>query len=495
MRERPGSRVQHAWREFLQTPTEARLSLAESRSGAEEGLVLFHACAVQVPAYRDFLRQHGVNPESVRTLRDLGVVPATTKENYIRPNPLPALCPGGTLSGTDFVAVSSGSTGEPTFWPRSLADEFGTTARFEQVLHDSFEADRRPTLAVVCFALGSWVGGMYTASCLRHLAAKGWPLLVVTPGSSRDEILRVVLALGGGFEQTILLGYPPFLKDVVDTGIARGMDWRRLRIRLVLAGEVFSEEWRALMGERTGADDVIRFAASLYGTADGGVLACETPLSITIRRWLARNPDAARELFGESRLPTLAQFDPGHRLIEAEDGRLLITGDGGVPLVRYNILDSGGVHAFDSLVGFLRIRGFDPLAQAGPRGFRRLPFVHVFGRSHFAVSFYGANVYPENVMVGLEQPEIRDWTTGRFVLRVVEDSDRNAVLSLVVERAQGVEEGDPAVLAHSVRLHLERLNSEFAHYVPPERRTPRVEFRPPGDPEFFPPGVKHRYTR
>ena len=83
------------------------------------------------------------------------------------------------------VAVSSGSTGQPTFWPRSVADELAIARRFEQVLRDSFRADERRTLAVVCFALGTWVGGMFTASCCRHLAARGYPLTVVTPGQQR----------------------------------------------------------------------------------------------------------------------------------------------------------------------------------------------------------------------------------------------------------------------------------------------------------------------
>ena len=32
-----------------------------------------------------------------------------------------------------------------------------------------------------------------------------------------------------------------------------------------------------------------------------------------------------------------------------------------------------------------------------------LPFAFVFGRANFTVSFFGANVYPENISVGLEQ--------------------------------------------------------------------------------------------
>ena len=45
------------------------------------------------------------------------------------------------------------------------------------------------------------------------------------------------------------------------------------------------------------------------------------------------------------------------------------------------------------------------------------------------------------------------------------------------------------------RTELPRLNSEFAHYVPATYQTPTVELRPAGDPEHFPPGVKHRYPR
>jgi hypothetical protein len=65
---------------------------------------------------------------------------------------------------------------------RAASDEVAIAARFEQIFYDSFHADTRPTLAVVCFALGTWVGGMYTTSCCRLLAAKGYPIIVISPG-------------------------------------------------------------------------------------------------------------------------------------------------------------------------------------------------------------------------------------------------------------------------------------------------------------------------
>src|SRR5213076_2315571 len=80
----------------------------------------------------------------------------------------------------------------------------------------------------------------------------------------------------------------------VDGGTARGIDWRPYRLKFVMAGEVVSEEWRTLVGERVGSDRPCYDSASLYGTADAGVLANETPLSICIRRFLAGNPAAAR---------------------------------------------------------------------------------------------------------------------------------------------------------------------------------------------------------
>lgn len=488
-----------AMRGFLETPLDTLLSRHAEQPIEEHALALFRSAAATVPAYAAFLEEHGVDPSAVGSLDDFRRLPLLTKENYLRRFPLAERCRGGRLEECDFVAVSSGSTGQPTVWPRFLSDEFGIAARFEQIFHDSFRADERRTLAVICFALGTWVGGMYTASCLRHLAAKGYPITLATPGNNKDEILRVVAELRPSFEQVVLCGYPPFLKDVVDTGRARGVEWARYGVKLVMAGEVFSEEWRALVGERAGMPSPCYDSASLYGTADAGVLANETPLSVCARRWLAEHPGAAAELFGEARLPTLAQYDPLSRLFEVHDGTLLFSGDNGVPLIRYHIADTGGLLGYDELLAFLRARGFDPLEALGPgaRGVRPLPFVYVFGRSHFTISYFGANIYPENVTIGLEQPGIKEWVTGKFVLESREDADRNRFLAVAVELAPGEAGGADRerAIAESIVAQLRRLNSEFANYVPAEYQLPRVVLRPTGDAEYFPVGVKHRYTR
>lgn len=485
---------------FIETSLDQRLAEHAAANAEQRVLQLFKRCAAEVPAYAQFLATKGVEPAAVVGFEQFRALPLMGKADYMQAYPLPERCFGGSLAGADRVAVSSGSTGQPTFWPRSAAYELDVASRFEQVFRDSFEADRRSTLAVVCFALGNWVGGLFTTSCCWHLARKGYPMMVATPGNNKAEIFRVVRELAPHFEQTVLLGYPPFVKDVIDAGIAEGLDWPAYRPKLVFAGEVFSEEWRELVGGRIGSRSPCFDSASLYGTADGGVLGNETPFSIAIRRWLARHPDAARQLFGESRLPTLVQYDPCSRFFEEHQGTLVVSGENSVPLLRYHIADKGGIVAFDAMWNFLKSHGVEtPDALGLPADFqpRELPFVYVFGRADFTVSFYGANIYPENVAVGLEQAGIMGSVTGKFVLQVSENADGDKSLRVAVELLPGVAADDnlSSAIARSIREQLLRLNSEFAHYTPSERQLPEISLHAFADPEYFPTGVKHRYTR
>src|SRR3954466_16068950 len=99
---------------------------------------LFHRVAGSVPAYREFLDEHGVDPAAVRGYPDFARLPLLTKDNYLRRHPLPRLCRDGRLPDCDMIAVSSGSTGTPTFWPRTGIDELAVTDRFEEVFVAGF---------------------------------------------------------------------------------------------------------------------------------------------------------------------------------------------------------------------------------------------------------------------------------------------------------------------------------------------------------------------
>ena len=490
-----------AFDHFRKNSLDELLSPGENSDGLPEALALLRRAADGVPAYGAMLKAAGLSPADTHDAGDFAKLPLLNKENYVRRFPLEALVDGGDLATCDFFAVSSGSTGEPTLWPRGLHHEFPIAVRFEQVLRDNFRAHERRTLAVVCFALGSWVGGMYTTSCLRWIAAKGYPLLIVTPGNKIDEILRVVKRLAPDFEQTVLFGYPPFLKEVVDAGRLEKLDWGKFNVRLVTAGEVFSETWRDLVLERLEQDEGLNSIASLYGTADAGVLGNETPLSVAIRRFLSEKPEAAKALFGEERLPTLCQYDPTSRYFEVMDGgTLAFSGDNGAPLIRYHIADQGGIYSFEAMRAKLADYQFDPetaLAQAGLGRARRLPFVFVFGRANFTLSFFGANIFPETISLALEKPGLSRWTTGKFVMEVKEGLAERPRFTVAIELADK-EAADPTRIELAEREILDTLvthNSEYANYVSKDDQRPVVTLWSKGHPDYFPVGVKHRYSR
>lgn len=141
-------------------------------------------------------------------------------------------------------------------------------------------------------------------------------------------------------------------------------------------------------------------------------------------------------LFGESRLPTLAQYDPHNRFFEGHEGTQLFSGDSGVPLIRYHIADEGGVVSYDDMLAF-RARQ-SALRRPRPRGpphavrlrLRPLPFHgFVFRGEHLPGKRHG---WPR-------AGRCQRWLTGEFVLEVLEDADRDRHLGVTVELAPGQE--------------------------------------------------------
>jgi phenylacetate-CoA ligase len=129
-----------AYRHFVETDLNDLLSAGEQGDGSAAALALFHRVAVDVPAYGTFLADHGIDPDDIRTPAQFAALPLVTKANYVQKYPLSDICRGGRLTSCDMIAVSSGSTGTPTPWPRSVADEIAVATRFEQIFADSFRA-------------------------------------------------------------------------------------------------------------------------------------------------------------------------------------------------------------------------------------------------------------------------------------------------------------------------------------------------------------------
>src|SRR6059036_3982529 len=113
---RQPQRAIESWRHFIETPLDQLLARAESGGDPALGaLDLYLDIVARVPAYRRFLAEHAIDAMLIRSPADLKRLPLATKANYVQRFPLAELVRGGKIEVCDTLAVSSGSSGNPTF--------------------------------------------------------------------------------------------------------------------------------------------------------------------------------------------------------------------------------------------------------------------------------------------------------------------------------------------------------------------------------------------
>src|SRR6185503_7206520 len=103
---------------------------------------------------------------------------------------------------------------------------------------------KKSTLYVDAFAMGAWIGGVFTYEAVNRVAKKGYPLSIITPGINKAEVISGIKRLGPNFDQVIIGCYPPILKDIIDLGVEEGLDWAKFNLGIVFSAEGFSEDFR-----------------------------------------------------------------------------------------------------------------------------------------------------------------------------------------------------------------------------------------------------------
>lgn len=472
-------------------------------TGAEIALKLFHKAAKRVPAYRDFLKSHKVDPNKIKTVDDFKHLPLVDKENYLRKYPIKDLCWDGDLFTNNIISVSSGSTGEPFFWYRGKEQHEEAGDIYEMIYRDIFDAGNKSTLLVVCFAMGTWIAGTYTTYGGMYVADRGYKLNVATPSIEKQDAINLIKRLHDNYDQIIIAGYPPFVKDVVDLGTKQGVDWEKMLVKFSFAGELITEEWRDYMINRVGGKIKPTETMSIYGTADAGVIGFETPLSITVRRYLSENPKEAEELFGTNIVPTVVQYLPNQRHFEEVDGQVVFSAPSGMPLIRYNIKDTGGLFQLGSLSDGAQNEIINNLEQLNlPDELYdqwSSPFLIIKGRKDFTISFYALLIFPENIKAGLNSANINKKVSGKFTMQTKLKKDMEQYFELNIELAPGVKPSDDlqSEILQTVVKKLREVNAEYRKLygsIGAKRAEPEVILREFGDKEYFPAGNKHRWV-
>lgn len=462
------------------------------REAEIKALDVFHQASQRVPAYKMFLSEMGVNPEAVKTIEDFKKLPIISKENYLRKYSAADLMWDGKQFSGDLISVSSGSSGEPYFWLRDQAQHNEAADIYIDLYKNAFDCANVPTLLVVCFSMGIWIAGSYTTLGAMAANAKGLKLNIITPAIEISDDITVIKKLQNNYDQIILAGYPPFLKDLIDKGKEEGIDWPNLNIGFTAAGESISEELREYFLQHGTRHKDPTKVINIYGTVDTGILGHETPLSILLRRQIYHN-GVQEKLFGSSVLPTLVQYDPRKKFIEFNDGNIVFTTSTGMPLVRYDIKDTGGgvselelAHLLDneeSLQQELEAHKIDVNIWAKP-------FIYVHGRADLTASLYAVLIYPENIKKALFNERVVNYSTGRFVLSTENDQNLDQYLEILIELKGGIAPS-PEVEASLKSVIIETLELENSEY-----RRLREAIGPRSDPSIvLLPSDHQRFSR
>jgi phenylacetate-CoA ligase len=464
--------------------------------GEQFALTLFHAMAARVPAYRTFLARHDVDPHSIQTIQDFQRLPLMDKPNYIDQYRLADLCWDGRLDGAYAMAASSGSTGTSYYWPR-FPEQTAQGAQISELIYrEFFGMGTRSTLYLVTFAMGTWIAGAYMAMATQWVGQKGYPVTTMTPGINKAEILRIVRQVSPHYDQTVMIGLPPFVKDVIDSGLEEGLNWRDYNLRFMFSGEAFTERWRSHLCAKTGLKNILTDAINIYGSADVGLIAHETPVTIFARRQAAESPEILRALFQADRVPSVHQYNPTLRYFEQVGGELVVTARSGLPLLRYNMKDVGGILRYGDLLQTLQAHGVDLeaefAAQKASQLLWRLPLVYLLGRGKFSATLYGITLFPEYVKYVLDHDRLEGSLSGKFVITTEETKQMQQQLHLRVELSARTSRS-PELARQVTKTFIQELpkvSSEYRHLLASVGRQahPKVFLHAYGDPAYFPQG-------
>ena len=394
----------------------------------------FKRAARYVPAYKDFLNKNKINPKLIRNiLKFNNLVPEMTKDSYIKKYPIEKICIDGVLPIKGNIDESAGSSGKPTNWVRSVSEERLLSKMVGFEFEYDYGALEKDYIVLSAWASGPWATGVKFCELIQDYS------LVKNTDANIENVIKTIKKFGTKHPY-LIAGYPPFLKQMVDT---KGIKWKNYKIDIITGGEGFIPEWRIYMKNKLKDKSKI---LSAYGCSDVDVgIAVETAFSISIRRLLVENK-ALRDHLCDGKIPMVFQYDSLQHYIRQVNNKgkigeieiTLLNPDTACPKIKYNIKDEGCVIRYNDMISSISQFAPDLLKKFKQKKgtsskILKFPFLMIVGRRDGTLSFDGGNVYPHNIEVALNKNKKILDVTSEFKMEKVIDKKENVSFVIYIE--------------------------------------------------------------
>ncbi|MDG1394481.1 MAG: hypothetical protein P8P55_06630 [Flavobacteriaceae bacterium] len=410
----------------------------------------------RVPAYKSFLKAHNFSKPSFSGLvPNIHEIPEIDKENYIKKFSIDARCVAGKIPTKNIIIdESSGSSGTATNWVRGLKERKRNAKMIEFGMRTL--VGKEPLFVINAFALGPWATGVnVTMSCVSFSKLKSL-------GPEKEKIENTLKQFGKNHNY-VIMGYPPFLKYLVDTS---EIEWDKFNIAFIFGGESMSEGMRDYLFQKG-----IKKVYSSLGASDLELnISAENDFTISLRKLLRSNQSLQSKILKHTgALPMIFQYNPTDFLIESSDiGELIVTigrPDYIAPKIRYNIHDRGHTLSLKDLYSILKSLNISLDILAKPQ--TDLPLLLHYGRADMTVSFFGANISPTDINeVIYSIPELSE-IVNSYNLSINEDKEgtKKLIISLEVQKGETTELLDLEKIQATFFENLSKINQDFREVI------------------------------
>lgn len=419
-------------------------------NGIVLGYYQFWKALNKVPAYRNLLdNKNFARPKICNFVPILTDVPFTSKENYVTEYSIEERCINGKIPDKEVIIdESSGSSGKPTNWVRGKIERVNNAKMIQLGIQSLYPNE--PLFVINAFALGPWATGVnVTMSCVKFSKLKSL-------GPDTLKIINTLKQFGSGHHY-IIMGYPPFLKSLIES---KKIEWREFNITLIFGGESMIEGMRTYL-KTLG----IKAIYSSYGASDIELnMAFESDFTISLRRLLIKNSRLKSKLIKyDGAMPMIFQYNPTDFLFEENElGELVITicRDGYIsPKIRYNIHDIGYSLELKEVYNAMDDLGIDSNLLIRPK--TDLPILFHFGRIGNVVSFYGANISPDDVQEAIYMVPNMATLVHSFFIKVNEDETGSKQLEIIFELNESITRDVKLIEMYTFFDALASVNQDF----------------------------------